>query len=142
MTLKTLVRLLAVLLALFLFALIYIADSNLFISLWGWFYNVRYLDKITHFVLFGLLAMLISLGFPTRRVRLPLLHPQISTLVLAAVTALEELSQAFIPGRHADPRDLISGWLGILLFGELGAWLRQWYLARRIRQQKQTGSPR
>lgn len=138
MSLKTLIRLLAVLLALFLFAIILIADSGLFISWWGWFYNVPYLDKATHFLLFGLLAMLVSLGFPTRRVRLPVLHPQISTLILAVVTALEELSQAFIPGRHADPIDLFSGWLGILLFGELGAWLRRVYLARRVSQQTPT----
>jgi len=75
-------------------------------------------DKVFHFLLFGLVAFFAVGWWPKRPTWLI-----VATLGLLAL--LEEVSQALLPGRSADPLDLIAALVGMGLF----AWL-----ARRLVQ--------
>jgi VanZ family protein len=78
-------------------------------------------DKIGHFMAFGALAFFVVRVAPApldgratgsdKRLSVPR-----SLLVLFALVALEELSQAWIPWRHCDPFDLLADALGMALF--------------------------
>jgi VanZ family protein len=67
-------------------------------------------DKLGHFLGLGLLSFLAVAFFGRARwVR--------TVLVLAAVSILEELSQAWFPARTVDVRDLVANLAGIVVFG-------------------------
>ncbi len=64
-------------------------------------------DKLGHFVLYGLLALFASAYFgKTKRV----------VAVLAVLATIEEASQAWFPARTFDPWDLVATLAGIALF--------------------------
>jgi VanZ family protein len=73
-------------------------------------------DKVGHFLLMGMLALIISLALP-RRLRLA------GLIVLSALLAIEEFSQQFFTNRHADWLDLACSLAGVALFGGVGGWL-------------------
>lgn len=77
---------------------------------------VPYGDKLGHFLLIGLLALLVDLALGCRDVRRVPLGPAIvSVLVLA-----EELSQLALPTRTFDGLDLAADVIGIVLFVAVG----------------------
>lgn len=116
-------RFLALIFSLFLLVIVLAANTGVADSLFSRFYAVPYADKTGHFLLYGILALLISLGFRPLRARLLGLPILRSSLLLSAVAFIEEFSQRFFPSRSPDALDLIAGLLGIFLFGELGAWI-------------------
>ncbi len=77
-------------------------------------------DKVFHAVQFGLLGYL----FARAAMRSwPRHHPRtvwFGVLLTSAIGLLDELHQAFVPGRDADVLD----WLADTLGGVLGAWCR------------------
>ena len=70
------------------------------------------LDKLGHFLLLGMLSLL-AVAFFGRARALRVMA------VLAAVSALEELSQAWFPARTLDGLDLAANLVGIAL----GGWI-------------------
>jgi len=81
-------------------------------------------DKVAHFSMFGLLAFFVARVFPTPS--LPGTGGRVPAVVALAflLTALEELSQAWIPWRHCDPFDLLADGAGMALFTWLAARAR------------------
>lgn len=71
-------------------------------------------DIIGHFVVYAGLAFWLARALRrTPGVR----HPLVWTVVLATLYALsDELHQAFVPNRHADPFDILVDLLGIVTF--------------------------
>lgn len=74
-------------------------------------------DKIGHFVLYGILALLINLtlfrSLPSwSRAKLAL----ISGLILAILIGLEEFSQQWFASRTFSLSDLTASYLGVILF--------------------------
>jgi VanZ family protein len=69
-------------------------------------------DKIHHMLAYTGLAFLLGWAIPSRESRLR----QLSIVVLIAIAyaGLDELTQAFIPGRHGDPRDWAADVVGIV----------------------------
>ncbi len=108
-------KLVALLFALFITWVIFAADTGTFPPAIRYLYDLPGYDKIGHFVLYGILALLLALAFP-RRGRLRLTK---AALLLAALVALEEFSQSFFPNRTASWVDLTFSFLGILA----GDWL-------------------
>jgi polysaccharide biosynthesis protein VpsQ len=125
---------LALLFGLFLILVVILADQGQVKAVFGFLYNFPYGDKVGHFGLYGILAFLLSLSFLPVRVRVLALKPLRSSLILAGIVTLEEISQAFFPTRRADPLDLAASLAGIFLLSELGAilrnqtWLQRWSL--------------
>jgi len=89
-------------------------------------YDFPYGDKAGHFILYGLLSLVVNLSvFEARpaadRRRLAV----ITSLLLAVVIGLEEYSQRFFPTRTSDIFDLTASYLGVALFAWLAVRLKQ-----------------
>lgn len=124
------IRLSVLLFALFLLLVIVLANTGKVGDVFGWVYFFPYGDKVGHFVLWGTLALLVSLGFPTSRVQILTLKVLKSNLIVCIPPVLEEISQFFFPERSASLIDLAAGLAGVFILGEVGAWLQRHLLAR------------
>jgi VanZ family protein len=95
---------------LFIIAVVVIADRGEGNDWWPFLGRIPFGDKAGHVGLFGTLALLCNLAFPNRR---PSAFITKTTLVLLAIISLEEISQAFIPGRTLDLSDWLADLLGL-----------------------------
>jgi VanZ family protein len=88
-------------------------------------------DKVGHFVLFGILSLLMNLSVLQGRPAAGMTRSVILySLLLAGLVGLEELSQQWIPSRTSSVLDLAASYAGIAFF----AWL-----ALRIRMRRAIG---
>jgi len=75
------------------------------------------LDKVGHFVLYGILTLLLDLTFiralPNRSPKLVVVS---IGLILAVLIGAEEVSQQYFPSRTFDLIDLTCSYLGVLFF--------------------------
>ena len=82
--------------------------------------RIPYGDKAGHFILYGILTLLVNLTFfrslPRQRSRQIAV---ISGLVLTLLIGLEEFSQQFFAERTFSYKDLIASYLGVIFF----SWL-------------------
>ena len=86
-------RRLALAFALILVLIVLIADLGLGGETFAFIWSLPYADKIGHFTLFGVLSFLVSLGFPTRRLRLWFFPILKSSLFLMVFIIIEEATQ-------------------------------------------------
>jgi VanZ family protein len=110
------IKRLAILFGLFIVVIIILADLGM-LDILAFVYRIPYGDKIGHFVLYGILTLLIDLAlirplpFPRRR----LLVFRVA-LILALLIGLEEFSQRYLPSRTFDLVDLTFSYLGVTFF--------------------------
>jgi VanZ family protein len=109
----------AILFALFIILIIVLADSGK-LGILGVLNQIPFGDKAGHFILYGILTLLINLSLfrslPSHgRMQIIL----VSGLVLAVLIGLEEFSQQFFVGRSFDLADLTFSYLGVIFF----SWL-------------------
>jgi len=114
----------AIFFGLFVVVIIIFADTSDLGPL-GKIYDIPFGDKLGHFVLFGLLSLVVNLAvFEARpkdnKSRLAL----ITCLILALLIGLEEFSQIWFPSRSFSLFDLAAGYLGVALFGWCAVRLR------------------
>ena len=110
---------LTILFALFIILIIVLADTGN-LGMLDFVYYVPYADKLGHFILYGVLILLINLtlfrALPSQtRNRVALL----SGMTLALLIGLEELSQQNFSNRTFDLVDLSASYLGVIFF----SWL-------------------
>ena len=107
---------LAVLFGLFIVAIIILADLGM-LDILGFVNRIPYGDKIGHFILYGILTLLIDLALirsvPSPRGRLLVFRV---AFVLILLIGLEEFSQQFFPNRTFDLVDLAFSYLGVIFF--------------------------
>ena len=108
-----------ILFALFILLIIALADTgNLGILKLA--NKLPYGDKAGHFILYGILALLVDLTlFRSFPLRSPKLVAVACGLTLALLIGLEEFSQQFFAERTFSLRDLIASYLGLIFF----SWL-------------------
>ena len=100
----------------FIIGIIVLADLGM-LDIVGFVNKIPYGDKAGHFILYGILALLIDLAlvrsvpFPRRR----LLVFRVA-LILILIIGLEEYSQQFFPNRTFDLVDLTFSYLGVIFF--------------------------
>ena len=83
-------------------------------------YHVPFGDKIAHFVLFGLLCLVVNLAvFESRPAIDPGRLALMTSLLLALPIGLEEFSQRWISSRSANLPDLAASYLGLVVFAGL-----------------------
>lgn len=87
-----------------------------------WVYSNQVNDKIAHFVFGSILAFLVFYIFYPLKLSLGSLKIPLGPLLLLLFFGLEETLQAFIPGRDANPFDLLASWAGLLVGSLLAAW--------------------
>lgn len=109
---------LTLLFTLFIVLIIVLADMGklgaLFLT------RIPYADKAGHFVLYGILALLINLTlFRSLPLRSRTWGAVISGLILASLIGIEEFSQQYFSNRTFSLSDLTASYLGVSFF----SWL-------------------
>ena len=107
--------------AVFLFLLIWLADSGRA----RWLFDLVRLvpggDKTGHFVLFGWLSFLLNVVLRASTVRFGRLTLLKGSVTVGAFAIVEEVSQLFFAARTFDLLDLTAGLLGIWLLGRMAS---------------------
>ena len=106
----------AILFGLLIIGIIVLADNDM-LGMMGFVNQIPYGDKAGHFILYGILTLLVDLA--TFRSRPNLSRRLIAfrvALVLALLIGLEEFSQQFFPSRSFDLVDLAFSYLGVIFF--------------------------
>jgi len=76
----------------------------------------KLLDKLYHFIEFGVLSFLLFLAFFKSDVSLFQSRPQLFSVILGVVYALsDEVHQKFVPGRSADVFDFLADCIGVIV---------------------------
>jgi polysaccharide biosynthesis protein VpsQ len=111
---------LAILFSLLIILIIVLADMGSlpqFLQVWN---DFPYGDKAGHFILYGILTLLVDLAlFRSLPKRSPVWLTITSGLVLSLLIGLEEFSQQFFANRTFSLNDLAAGYLGVIFF----SWL-------------------
>jgi len=109
---------LALLFTLFIILIIVLADTGN-LGILALINRIPFADKVGHFILYGILALLINLSlfrsFPHSRTRIAV----IVGLILAVLIGLEEFSQRYFSSRTFSLGDLSASYLGLIFF----SWL-------------------
>ena len=105
----------------FLFTLIWLADTGR----GQWLFDLVRLipggDKTGHFALFGLLSLLLNLVLRVSSVRCGPLSVLKGSLIVSVFAIAEEISQLFFSSRTFDLLDLSAGLVGIWMFGRIAS---------------------
>lgn len=110
--------------AFFILAIIILADRGR-LGIFEIVYRIPFGDKAGHFVLYGILSLLVNLAlFQTFPGRPPKRIVWISGLVLLLLIGVEEFSQKYFPARTFSYLDLAAGYLGVLVFSLLSLKIR------------------
>jgi VanZ family protein len=116
----------AVLFALFIVAVIFLADSGR-LGILRFVNGIPFGDKLGHFLLFGVLTLFIDLAIFRSRPDLNLnLTALRVALTLALIIGLEEFSQRYFASRSFDLVDLTFSYLGVIFF----SWMSLKYVGR------------
>jgi VanZ family protein len=98
---------------LFLLLVAYWADTDSMPKILSALTEFPYGDKIGHFILYGILAYLLTVAMPFRRVKILRWSLPLGLVLAAGFASLEEISQLFFVNRTASFVDLFSGYIGI-----------------------------
>ena len=113
---KSRVKWLTILFGLFIVLVIILADIGQ-LSLFGFVNSIPYGDKAGHFILYGILTLLLDLtlmqALPDRSPRGVILS---TGFILALLIGIEEYSQQFFAKRTFSLIDLLFSYLGVILF--------------------------
>lgn len=116
---------LAFLYGLFILTVIFLADLGR-LGIVGWVSRIPMGDKAGHFILYGILTLLIDLALLcTHRGLSPNLLVLRAALVLALVIGLEEVSQRFFANRSFDLLDLVFSYLGVIVFSWAALYIKR-----------------
>lgn len=111
--------------ALFIILIIVLADTGN-LGILKLVNRIPYGDKAGHFMLYGILTLLIDLtlfqAFPFQS---PKRVAVISGLILALLIGLEEFSQQYFAERTFSLRDLIASYLGVIFFSVMALRIKK-----------------
>ena len=124
---------LAIIYSLFLVLLVFMADQKQYQFIFRVVRRTPYADKAGHFLLMGILSLLVNLALSCRKTRIGRLSLLTGSLIVAVVVTLEEFSQIFVRYRSFDPVDLLCDYAGIILFGLLASYLTKLRFAEQDR---------
>ena len=109
----------AILFSLFIITIIVLADTGR-LGILKIINQIPYGDKVGHFILYGILTLLLDLtlirSLPNRSPKQVVVS---IGLILALLIGLEEFSQQYFPSRTFDLVDLAFSYLGVIFF----SWL-------------------
>lgn len=108
---------------------LYQADMGKVPAIFDWVRGLPNGDKLGHFMVFGVLTLLLNVSLKFRTVRLVFMPVYWGTLCVALFSVGEEISQYFIPSRRFDLLDLLADAGGILTF-TLITWCLAFWLGR------------
>lgn len=111
------IKWLATLFTIFILLVVIFADFGILARYVGFVYQVTWGDKAGHFLLYGILTLLVNLAlFRARPDRSPTRLAVKCGLILALLIGLEEFSQQLFANRTFDLIDLTFSYLGVVCF--------------------------
>lgn len=81
---------------------------------------VPFKDKLSHFLLVGVLTLAVNNLFNFRRIKLSKYNFLLGSVLVFSFFTLEEASQAFLVNRNCELLDFICNSLGIIIFEKIG----------------------
>src|SRR5512139_328081 len=108
---------LAILFTLFILLVIVLADAGILAHYVGFIYKFPFGDKAGHFILYGLLTLILDLAI--FRARPDQSRKRLAVQcgpVLVVLIGLEEVSQQYFSSRSFDLVDLTFSYLGVVFF--------------------------
>ncbi len=116
---------LALAFSIFIIIVIVLADMGALPGLIRGIYDFPNGDKLGHFILYGILSLLLNLAIPLRpSLNLPRTIWTMS-LALAALIGLEEWSQSLFGSRTMDIVDLLASYAGVTVAALTAWWVRK-----------------
>jgi VanZ family protein len=117
---------LAILFALIIILIIVLADLGTLPSYLQFWNDLPYGDKAGHFILYGILTLLVDLAlFRSLPYRSRKWLAVTSGLILAVLIGLEEFSQQYFDNRTSSLKDLAASYLGVIFFSWLALRVRR-----------------
>jgi VanZ family protein len=99
-----------------------LADARLLPAFVAHINELPVVDKVIHFSMFGILALLVNLSL-VRRGKWPLAGAIITGgMIVAVLATAEELSNLLVTAREYSLGDLTANYLGVLCVGVLPLW--------------------
>ena len=106
----------AILFGIFIIGIIVLANLDM-LHILGFINRIPYGDKFGHFILYGILTLLVDLAFIHSHQGIsPRLIVLRIAFILALLIGLEEYSQQFFASRTSDWVDLIFSYFGVIFF--------------------------
>ena len=99
---------------------IYEANTNSNHPMFVFIRQMKHLDKVLHFLLYGGLTFLIHLAVNRRFFKIPT-----SILLVGSFALIEEITQIWIDSRNFDFLDLTADVLGIVCFVLIANWVKR-----------------
>ena len=127
------VKMLTIVFVVFLIGVVIVANLGLAPVVFAFLRYIPGGDKTGHFVLMGMLSLLVNLSLSAKRVPVAGLSLLKGSLIVMLVVTLEELGQLLLKHRSFDLSDLAMDYLGIIAFGVLAEHL--------VRRQRLAESP-
>jgi polysaccharide biosynthesis protein VpsQ len=117
---------LAILFTLIILLVIVLADAGILSHYVGFIYAFPFGDKAGHFILYGILTLLLDLALFRARPHQSRIRLAVTCgLVLALLIGLEEISQKYFSSRTFDLVDLTFSYLGVAFFSWMAVQI-QW----------------
>lgn len=116
------VNTLAICFTLFIFWIIYRADTGGTLFFTKMFRFLPFPDKWGHFILFGILTLLINVALKYKRFPIGKYPIYLGTIWVSVFVVVEELSQGLLATRSMDYLDVLADGVGIVLFS-WGTWV-------------------
>jgi len=114
---------------------------NVLSEIRNWVYDNQINDKITHIVFAAVLTLLANFIFTPRKIRILSFEVLLGTAIMAALFFLDEFSQWPLPGRDANPLDLVASYSGLLIGSGLFRLLEDHSQGRQIKGHPPTADP-
>jgi len=115
----------AILFGLFILGITVLANLG-WLNILGFINRIPYGDKAGHFVLYGILTLLVNLSFIRSRHDIsPRVIVLRVALILALLIGIEEYSQRFFENRTSSWADLAYSYLGVTVFSLVALRKRQ-----------------
>ncbi len=82
--------------------------------------GIRYSDKIGHFTLYGVMALLLNFSFNFQKMTVKGIRFYSGSIIVLTFAVTEELTQLFFENRTFDFYDILFDFLGIKVFNQNG----------------------
>jgi len=101
----------------------FLPEINSRYEIGGWIIFAE--DKVGHFFLIGLAALISNFLLQARRVKLFGIPFLLGSVIVAVFVTFEEFRQVPLTNRSFEILDIFYNFAGIFVFGRVGAWLAQ-----------------
>lgn len=115
------------LLMVFMFWLIYMANTEQDTVIFEIVRSISYGDKMGHFLLFGILSLAMNLVLKLKVMSIYVFKIYYGAVVVLFIVMIEEVSQHFVVSRTLDLMDFLASVAGILVFTTLGHFIYKRY---------------